>query len=465
MSQFTDRVVHALDDHKLSGALKNATNLLWARRLSAFSSLENAEAIRDIARNSKIEILQDLGENLLKFEKRLKENGCHVHWAIDGEEANNTVVEIAQKHAVKKIVKAKSMLSEEIHLNEALMAADLRVVETDLGEYIVQLADDHPSHIIVPIIHLTREDVGQLMHDRLSVPFSDEPETLAGIAREKLRQEFLDADMGITGANFGVVETGSICLVTNEGNGRMVTTLPKVHVVLIGIEKLVANLADLDRYLKLLARSATGQKLTAYTTIIQGPRRGKESGPEAVHVILVDNGRSAILGGDLAESLACIRCGACLNVCPIYKNIGGHAYGDTYAGPIGSIITPGLKGLSTWHELPAASTLCGACQEVCPVRIDIPRMLLKLRHNTPLKSKASLGLQLAMMGFGVIAIMPKMYKGLTSLGRWFLRLLAADGWITSSFPPLRGWTKVRDLKTPARKSFQEMWQDRGGNHE
>jgi len=460
MTPFKERAVHALNDKNLRVALDLATSQLQVRRTKAFSSLQDAELTRDMARNAKLKILDDLGDNLLKFEKRLQENGVHVHWAAAGEHANAKVVEIAKRRRVKKVVKSKSMLSEEINLNASLMSAGIDVVETDLGEYIVQLAEDRPSHIIVPIIHMTREDVGKVMHERLDVPFSDDPEELAKIARRKLRQDFLEADMGVTGANFGVVETGAICLVTNEGNGRMVTSLPKIHVVLMGIEKLLYTLADLDLFLKLLARSATGQKLTVYTTLIQGPRRGEEGGPEEVHVILVDNGRSELLGGDLAESLACIRCGACLNVCPIYKNIGGHAYGDTYAGPIGSIITPSLRGLADWSELPAASTLCGACRDVCPLRIDIPRMLLKLRQTAAEKLTVPIGIKLAMKGFGAMAAWPGLYRSVAGMGRWFLRRLDDNGWVKYRFLPIRNWTKVRDLKTPAKKSFQQMWQEK-----
>jgi L-lactate dehydrogenase complex protein LldF len=460
---FEERSVQALGDKNLRVALDRATTQLQARRQQAFSSLEDAELTRDRARHAKLKILDDLGDNLLKFEKRLQENGVHVHWAAKGEDANAKVVEIAKRHRVKTIVKSKSMLSEEIHINACLIGAGIDVVETDLGEYIVQLAEDRPSHIIVPIIHKTREDVGKIMHERLDVPFSDDPEELARIARQKLRQDFLEADMGITGANFGVVETGTICLVTNEGNGRMVTSLPRIHVVLMGIEKLLYSLADLDLFLKLLARSATGQKLTVYTTLIQGPRKGGEGGPEEVHVILVDNGRSKLLGGDLAESLACIRCGACLNVCPIYKNIGGHAYGDTYAGPIGSIITPILRGLADWSELPAASTLCGACRDVCPLRIDIPRMLLRLRQATTEKLTVPIGLKLGMKGFGLIAAWPGLYRSVAGIGRWFLRRFDENGWLKNSFLPIRSWTKARDFKTPAKKSFQQLWQAKEKN--
>ncbi len=458
MTPFSERAVHALDDKNLRVALDRATTQLKARRAEAFSSLDDAESIRDRARNAKLDLLGDLGNNLLKFEKRLKENGVHVHWAAAGEDANAKVIEIARRNQVKKVVKSKSMVTEEIHLNASLIGAGIDVVETDLGEYIVQLSEDKPSHIIVPIIHKTRADVGKIMHERLDVPFTDDPEQLARIARTKLRQDFLEADMGITGANFGLVETGAICIVTNEGNARMVTSLPRIHVVVMGIEKLLQSLADLDSFLKLLARSATGQKLTVYTTLVQGPRRGGEIGPEEVHVILLDSGRSSLLSGDLAESLACIRCGACLNVCPIYKNIGGHAYGDTYAGPIGSIITPGLRGLENWSELPAASSLCGACQEVCPVRIDIPRMLLRLRQTTTERLTTPISLRLGMMGFGAVAAMPGFYRLATGLGRRLLRLLGGNGWLKYRLLPVKNWTKVRDFKTPAKQSFQQMWQ-------
>ncbi|MCG8604272.1 LutB/LldF family L-lactate oxidation iron-sulfur protein, partial [bacterium] len=403
-------------------------------------------------------VLADLGNHLLEFEKRLQENGVQVHWATTGEETNAKVVEIAHSNKVTKVVKSKSMVTEEIHLNASLIDAGVEVVETDLGEYIVQLADDRPSHIIAPIIHKSREDVGQVMHERLGVPFSDDPKQLARIAREKLRQDFLAADMGVTGANFGVVETGTVCIVTNEGNARMVTSLPRIHVVVMGIEKLLPSLLDLDLFLKLLARSATGQKLSVYTTLVQGPRKGREAGPEQVHVVLLDNGRSSLLGGDLAESLACIRCGACLNVCPIYRNIGGHAYGDTYAGPIGSIITPGLRGLADWSELPAASTLCGACREICPVRIDIPRMLLRLRQTTRERLTTPITLKWAMTGFGVAAALPPLYRLVTGMARRLVRHLGKDGWIKYGFPPFKNWTKVRDFKTPAPRSFQQMWQ-------
>jgi L-lactate dehydrogenase complex protein LldF len=460
---FPARVRTALGDARLHVALDRATAQLASRRSSALSSLEGSDAVRDSVRRAKMDVLGDLAGHLERFEARLLANGCRVHWAEDGPAARRIVLGIARERGLKRAVKSKSMATEEIHLNEALEEGGVEVVETDLGEYVVQLASDRPSHIILPIIHKTREDVGRLMQEKMGVPYSDEPRTLAGYARDRLRQEFLAADMGITGANFGVVEDGTICLVTNEGNGRMVTTLPRVHVALMGIEKLLPTLRDLDGALKLLARSATGQKLTTYTTLIRGPRqRGDACGPEEIHVVLLDNGRSGVLAGEDAEILGCIRCGACLNACPIYKNIGGHAYGDTYPGPIGSVVTPGLRGLGDWSDLPQASTLCGACRDVCPVRLDIPRMLLGLRARPASTRRAPLALRLGMRVFGQVARRPWAYRLLARIAGALLRGLAPDGWVRR-LPSLGGgWTRARDLRAPARSTFQEQWRARDG---
>jgi len=458
---FPVRVRSALGNERLHVALGRATEALRSRRSAALGSLEGFDEVRDLARKIKMELLADLSTHLQRFEERLAANGVTVHWAETGADANRIVAGIAKSHGVRRIVKSKSMATEETHLNHALEREGMEVVETDLGEYIVQLAEDRPSHIILPIIHLTRDDVGDVMHRRLGVPRTGDPQTLAAYAREKLREEFLRADMGITGANFGVVETGTICLVTNEGNGRMVTTLPRVHVAVMGIEKLVPTLADLDVFLKLLARSATGQKITTYTTLLRGPRRpGDECGPEAMHVVLLDNGRSRILAGENAEILGCIRCGACLNACPIYKNIGGHAYGDTYPGPIGAIVTPGLRGLHGWSDLPAASTLCGACRDVCPIRLDIPRMLLGLRRDTVREEGAPLSLRVGLKAFAWIAPRPALYRAAARLAGALLRLGARDGWVRRAPGLAGGWTKSRDLKAPATKTFQQMWKER-----
>jgi len=461
---FSDRARAALADRQLQVALNRTTGQFGSRRSAALATLDDADAIRDRARAAKMDTLRRLGDALRTFEQRLTENGARVHWAETAADANRIVVDIAKQAAVRRVVKGKSMVSEETHLNPALEAAGIRVVETDLGEYIVQLGNDRPSHIIAPIVHMTREQVGRLMHDRLQVPYTDDTETLARYARERLREEFLRADMGLTGANFGVVENGAICLVTNEGNGRMVTTLPRVHVVMMGIEKLVPTMADLDRFLKILARSATGQKLTSYTTLLRGPRRpGEDCGPDEMHVVLLDNGRSAILAGETAEILGCIRCGACLNACPVYKNIGGHAYGDVYPGPVGAIVTPGLRGIEQAADLPGASSLCGACREVCPIRLDIPRMLLALRHSAVERTPQPLALRLGLKAFAVLASRPALYRAAMAAMRRVLRARATNGWIARAPGLAEGWTRFRDLKAPAARTFEEQWRARAAS--
>jgi L-lactate dehydrogenase complex protein LldF len=361
------------------------------------------------------------------------------------------------------------MISEEIELNPALEGAGLRVVETDLGEYIAQLAREHPSHIVAPIIHKSREDVAHVLRERLGATEADvaEASTMTAFARRTLRGEFLRADMGISGANFGVAETGGICLVTNEGNGRLTTTIPPIHVALMGIERIVPTMRDLGVMLQVLARSATGQKLTVYSNIVIGPRRrnptGSEAGsepdgPDELHVIVVDNGRSDVLGTELAEILYCIRCGACLNACPVYRSIGGHAYGTVYSGPVGSVLTPALRGLSLFGDLPHASSLCGACREICPVRIDIPRMLLTLRargsHEQPVWIRSGI------RAYARLATRPWLFATAAFLARVATRAGARQGWIRSLPGPLRGWTAHRDFPAFAPRSFQQTWRAR-----
>jgi L-lactate dehydrogenase complex protein LldF len=461
MPAFLERVETALRDDNLKEALGRATERLASRRSTALSSLENSDLVRDMARRAKLGLLDDLAGNLETFERNLRKNGVRVHWARDGKEANRTVVEIARRAGCRRAVKSKSMVTEETHLNRDLLEAGLEVLETDLGEYIVQLAETTPSHIILPIIHMTKERIGKVMHERIKVPYSSDPEVLAKIAREKLREAFLSADLGITGANFGVIDSGAVCLVSNEGNARLVTSLPRVHVVCMGIEKLVPSLADLDLMLKVLGRSATGQKITTYSSLVTGPRQpGETEGPEEMHVVLIDNGRSSILGGDLAEILGCIRCGACLNACPVYKNVGGHAYGDTYPGPVGSIVTPGLRGVEGWKELPDASSLCGACKEVCPVRLDIPRMLLQLRKAAVDKGTSPWALSLGIRLFGIVGSRPLLFKASARLGALAGRILAPGGWFRRLPGLAGGWTRSRDLKAPAAKSFQQLWKER-----
>jgi L-lactate dehydrogenase complex protein LldF len=473
---FAERVRAAVGDAHLHEAIDRATGQLQARRGAAFASLEAADLVRDHARAAKLEVLARLDTMLEQFEANARANGIAVHWARDAEEAQRLVVEIARAAGCRRAVKAKSMVTEEIHLNAALEAAGIRVVETDLGEYVVQLRADRPSHIILPIIHLTKEDVGRTMEEKLAVPYTSAPQELCALARERLRAEFLEADLGISGGNFAIVESGSLGLVSNEGNIRMVTTLPRVHVALVGIEKLVPTLVDWERMVQVLARSATGQKITVYTTLVNGPRRvppagtpaGRivDEGPEQVHVILLDHGRSATLAGDEAEILACIRCGACLNVCPVFRNIGGHAYGDTYPGPMGAVLTPSLRGLPGWEELPQASSLCGACRDVCPVRIDLPRMLLSLRAKGVERGPVGLVPRLFMKAYAFLATRPRLLRLAMKLARACARRRARDGWVgrTPGLPGLlRGWTEQRDFKVPAARTFDDWWERRRGS--
>ena len=380
-----ERIARGVADTHLHEAIGTAANALKARRVRALESVPDVEAVRDAARRSRLDALQRTDELAASFTANAAARGIEVHRAADGAEAIATVLAIAERLGLQRAVKSKSMATEEIHLNDGLVAAGIAVRETDLGEYIVQLAEDRPSHIILPIVHLNRADVGRVMARTLEVPFTDEPTKLAAIARERLRADFLAADLGVTGGNFAVAETGGIILVSNEGNIRMVTSLPRVHVALVGLDKLVPTLPDAERILRLLARSATGQKSTVYTTMVGGPRADDgDEGPAEVHVILLDNGRSAIRRGPQAEILACIRCGACLNACPVYRQIGGHAYDATYPGPLGSVFMASLPDAERWSELPSLCTLCGACQDICPVRIDLPGMLLRTRCSSTL---------------------------------------------------------------------------------
>ncbi len=460
---FNQRAREALQDANLQLALDRAMHHFVDGRLAAFARLPHGEALRDHARIIRANAIARLDEHLETFERNARANGSIVHWARDDAEARAIVLKIAQENRVQRIIKSKSMLSEEIELNRALERAGLDVLETDLGEYIVQLAHDHPSHIIAPVVHWPLEDVQALFHEHLGTPPDAGIAELTAAARQALRDAFLQADMGVSGANFYVAETGSVVLVTNEGNGRFVTTTPRIHVALVGIERVAPTLQELGTLLQLLARSATGQPLSVYTSIVTGPRRSSaEDGPEQVHIILIDNGRTNALAGELAESLYCIRCGACLNVCPVYRRLGGHAYGSVYPGPIGIVVTPALDGLFPWHELPQASTLCGACTEACPVRIDIPRMLLKLRADSVDAGLAPAWLREGLKVYAQAAARPALFQLGRKLAANALRLApkTPEGWIKKMPGPLSGWTDSRAFPPLAKENFSERWQKR-----
>lgn len=417
----------------------------------------HGEALRRQAAASKRRALQQLPELLEQAEAALQANGAQVLWAVDAHEANEHVRQIARRHEVQLVAKSKSMVTEEIGLNAALQEEGLDVLETDLGEFIVQLDDSVPSHIVAPIMHKTKESIRDTLVQRTGMPPSDDVQEMTAFARQYLREKFLEADMGISGGNFIIAETGAVCLVTNEGNARMVTSLPRVHVALVGIEKIVPTVEDYATLTQLLPRSATGQSLTVYTHMIHGPRREWESdGPEHVYVIFVDNGRSRIYGTKYAEALACIRCGACLNACPVYRVTGGHAYGWVYPGPIGAVVTPLLTGLENATPLPYASSLCGRCKEVCPVDIDLPRMLLDLRHDLQQAGHNEFIWNAGMKAWSLAMRSPRLYA---TAGRGASLATHLPG--GPPLPgPLAGWSEHREFPEFAARSFHRLWAER-----
>ena len=470
---FQARARAAVCDPHLGAALLTATGKFGAGRLAVLETLPQADLVRDHARRIRAHTIAALDTYIARFAEAAERRGASVHWAPTAADATRIVVEIARSHGAALAVKSKSMVTEEIALNDALAAAGVRVVETDLGEFIVQLAADRPSHIIVPIIHRTKEDVAALFRAKLGAS-DDEVDgipAMTALARRTLRREFLSADIGISGANFVVAETGSVCVVTNEGNGRLTTSAPRVHVAVVGIERIVPTMEDLGVLLQLLARSATGQKLSVYTSIITGPRRRpgavdapasgcEPDGPDEVHIVLVDNGRSRILASPSAEILYCIRCGACLNVCPVYRVIGGHAYGGIYPGPVGSVFEPARDRADGPSPLPHASSLCGACREACPVRIDLPHLLLGLRAEPASVRDAPWWLRTALAGYAFIATRPPLFRMAARLGRIVTRWWARDGWIRRLPGPLAAWTACRDFPALAARSFNERWRAR-----
>ncbi len=433
-------------------AVDGATRHFDANRRRAYREVD-IEALRDWAKGVKDHLLSHLGFYLEKAEAALRRNGVQVHWALDQEEARRILAHLVREKGLKRAVKAKSMLSEELGVNPLLESLGVEVFETDLGEYILQLLGEAPSHIVGPAIHLSLEEIQKIFRTHFQTPPDAPPEALAQVARKALREAFLSADLGISGANFLVAETGTIALMENEGNIRLSTSLPKIHVALVGIEKLLPRLEDLAHFLSLTARAATGQRLSTYVSLIQGPARPGEEGPEEVHVVLVDNGRTHLLADPEAwETLRCLRCGACLNACPVYRQTGGHPYGYVYSGPIGAVLDPGLLGLEEAYPLPYASTLCGACLEACPVKIPIPPLLLTWRRRAVEEGLTPVGEKAAMRAFVEVMTHPGLYrvfsKGLRALPLSESRLL----------PLIRAWTEGRTGPRPSPKPFHELWE-------
>jgi L-lactate dehydrogenase complex protein LldF len=449
VSEFTIRAKRALADEHLQGALDFGTERLMGNRERAWAQLDDVEALRERARQIRTGTIAQLDHYLDEFTAAAEARGTHVFRARNAEQANAYIVEVCRRAGARLAVKSKSMASEEIGLNGALEDAGVRALETDLGEYLLQLAGKHPAHIVAPAIELTREQCAELLSAAEGEPVPPELDALVGAARRQLRRAFQEAEVGITGANFGVAQTGSICLVTNEGNGRLVSALPRVHVAIMGMERLVPTLPELAVLLRLLGRSGTGQALTVYTTLLTGPRRqGETDGPEESHVVILDNGRSRLRGGRYESMLNCIRCGACLNVCPVYRRAGGNAYSDVYSGPMGAVLLPLLNGLERTAALPHASSLCGACTAACPVKIPLHELLIELRTDLVGQGIASRGERLGFTLWSLAWSRPWLYRLSTRLARLGQPLAGRIG-------PGKAWAAGRTLPRLARRRYRD----------
>jgi L-lactate dehydrogenase complex protein LldF len=454
---FRQNVKRDLADSQLRGNFRGAMDYLMDKRQAAFADENEWQALQRQCKLIKQRCLLKLPHLLEQLEQKLQDNGIQVHWAETPEQANALIAGLITQVQGKTVVKGKSMVSEEVALNHYLEQHDIQCLETDMGEYIVQLADQLPSHIIMPAIHQNKAQVGKLFDEHIDgFGYTDDVDSLIQAGRKVLRDEFCQADIGITGVNFAVAETGTLCLVENEGNGRMSSTVPDVHIAITGIEKVIENLDDIPPLLSLLTRSATGQSITTYFNIINGPRKAQEKdGPQAVHLVLLDNGRSdAFADEELRQTLQCIRCGACMNHCPVYTRIGGHAYGTVYPGPIGKIISPHLLGFAPTKDLPTASSLCGACEAVCPVDIPIPKLLLRLRKEN-VKPGQSGRKRLEAMIWRVwawIHASPALYRLATKM-RWLMP------------KKLGPWTSMRTAPRPAKKTLHQLAAKHGGNND
>ncbi|MDF2689129.1 MAG: iron-sulfur cluster-binding protein [Microvirga sp.] len=460
--QFKQNAARALNDGQLQKALGNVKQGFIDKRQMAADKLPEFEALRDAARDIKNHTLEHLDLYLEAYEEKVKASGGHVHFARDAAEARDIILSICRDTGAKTVTKGKSMISEEIGINHHLEANGITPVETDLGEYIIQLRNELPSHIIAPAVHLNATQVEEdfrRVHTHLDAKRDlSEPVQLLTEARAVLRERCLAADEGLTGANFLVAETGTSIIVTNEGNGDLTQILPKTHIVLASIEKLVPTLEDASQLLRVLARSATGQELSVYTTFSTGPRRSTDAdGPENYHVVILDNGRSSMLGTAFEEMLRCIRCGACMNHCPVYHAVGGHAYGWVYPGPMGAVLTPSLIGVDKAGHLPNASTFCGRCESVCPVRIPLPKLMRHWRereferHLTPATVRSGLRV------WGFFAKRPALYRFATRAAMGALALAGRQRGRFAWLPMAKGWTKYRDFPAPQGETFQQRW--------
>jgi L-lactate dehydrogenase complex protein LldF len=455
--QYTKKYIKkALHNDALRKAVGKATDTSVSSRQALVDQMPYWEDFREKAHEIKKQVIENLDSLLVQFEENCQKNGIQVHWALDAAEAREITLSIAQENHVKNIVKSKSLTTEEIHLNDFLQQNAIEVLETDLGEYIVQLMDQIPSHLIIPAMHLSRQDIGKLFHEKLGVPYTEDPTELLRVARARLREKFLAADMGITGVNFAIADSGCFCIIENESNAHHTITLPKIHVAVMGIEKLLPDLESLAYFLKLLPVSATSQKISTFVNLVGGPLAPKYGeGPEQVHVILLDNGRSQIAQDpQLRETLFCIRCGACLNHCPIYQQIGGHAYGWVYMGPIGITLIPQYLSASEGKYAPFVSSLCGACYEVCPVKINISHHLAKLRNRVVESGHSKTIERLGISGWAFLAKHPLVYRMATWLPGKIQKLLPVD----KSFPA-PGYASKRALGRFDAREFRNRFHD------
>ena len=465
---FPESAHHALRDTQLRHNLGSATQTIRAKRNVVVAEVPDWEELREAGRAIKERVLRHLDDYLLQFEESVTRAGGHVHWARDAAEANATVADLVHAHGAREVVKSKSLTTEETKLNEALEQAGISAWETDLAQLIVQLGHDAPSHVLVPAIHRNRAEIRELFLRELDVDeLSDEPADLAEAARRHLRRKFLDAKVGISGANFGVADSGTVAVVESEGNARMCTTLPDTLITVMGIEKLIPSWRDLEVYLQLLPRSSTAERMNPYTSFWTGVHDG--DGPGEFHLVLVDNGRTNVLADEIGrQTLNCIRCSACMNFCPVYERTGGHAYNSVYPGPIGAVLTPQLEGLDRAGSLPFASSLCGACYDVCPVKIDIPKVLVHLRHEVVKHEREQRGARaladperVAMEGMARVFGTRRRYEAAQRLGRVGQWPIARGGTLERLPGPLAGWSATRDLRPVPRQSFRDWWRERG----